>query len=45
MKGAGRAVKARRSWAINPKTRVKESDRVYRRPLEKRRTKKAIDLN
>ena len=28
-------VKVRRSWKINPKTRIKESSKVYKRPKKK----------
>ena len=33
-------VKARRRWAINPKTRVEKSEKIYYRPKEKRHAKK-----
>ncbi|NQT90569.1 MAG: hypothetical protein HQ558_04870 [Candidatus Omnitrophica bacterium] len=34
--------KARRSWCINPKTRVKESARVYKRPKAKQHIKNQV---
>ncbi len=37
-----KAPKPRRSWKINPKTRVKPSDKTYERPAEKKKTKKNL---
>jgi len=33
-------VKIRRKWAINPKTRVRQSETVYKRHLEKLKIRK-----
>jgi hypothetical protein len=38
-KARKRPIKARRRWAINPRTRVKESAKVYKRAKEKKRIK------
>ena len=35
-----RPVKARRRWVIDPKTRVKKSEKIHYRPKEKRHAKK-----
>ena len=35
-------VKIRKFWAINPKTRVKESKKIYSRKKNKKRLKKEI---
>lgn len=34
--------KTRRSWKINPRTRVKEDDKAYRRPKAKAQERKMI---
>lgn len=39
-----RTVKVRRFWRIHPRTRVKPSKRVYRRPKVKRQIKEAFLL-
>jgi len=35
-------IKARRLWNRNPKTRVKESEKEYKRPRAKQETKKVV---
>ena len=35
--------KPRRSWKINPKTRVKPSNKTYSRPGEKKKEKTWVD--
>lgn len=35
-------IKARRRWTINPKTRVEDSARVYKRHKEKGKIRKAL---
>ena len=35
-------VKARKRWVINPKTRIKKSDKIYFRPKEKKRIRKKL---
>ena len=39
MKGSKRPIKVRKRWAINHKTKVKRSEKVYYRPREKRNRK------
>ena len=34
--------KTRRTWKINPRTRVKEDERAYRRPTAKAQARKLI---
>jgi hypothetical protein len=34
--------KTRRTWKINPRTRVKEDDKAYRRPKAKAQARKLI---
>lgn len=34
--------KTRRTWKINPRTRVKEDERAYRRPKAKAQARKLI---
>jgi len=36
-------LKLRRSWAINPRTRVKKSEKVYSRPKAKLEAKRIIN--
>ena len=36
------SIKIRKRWKINPKTKIKESKRVYRRKRQKQRFKKEI---
>lgn len=36
MKKKPKKIKARRRWSINPKTRVKKSDKIYKRSRSKR---------
>ena len=36
-------VKIRKVWLINPKTRVKESKKIYKRSREKQRFKKEVN--
>jgi hypothetical protein len=38
-KGVKVRIKTRRRWIINPKTRVEENAKVYRRQAEKRKLK------
>jgi hypothetical protein len=35
-------LKTRRTWKINPRTRVKEDERAYRRPKAKAQARKLI---
>jgi len=42
-KSLSNGVKVRRFWTINPKTRVKESFKIYYRHRKKRETKKLIE--
>jgi len=35
-------IKIRRTWLINPKTRIKESKKVYKRSREKQRIREEI---
>lgn len=42
MKDAGRPIKIRKAWVINPRTRVKESKKIYLRQKLKQETKKII---
>lgn len=37
------ASKERQSWSINPKTKVKESSKIYNRNKEKRKIKKELE--
>lgn len=32
-----KSIKVRKRWVINPKTKIKESDKAYYRPREKRK--------
>ena len=38
-----RRVKIRKKWVINPRTRVKESKKIYSRKRSKRRLKKDLE--
>ena len=35
--------KVRKVWALNPKSRVKESGKLYERPRAKRQAKQRVD--
>ena len=35
-------IKVRKKWVINPKTKVKESDKIYIRPREKKKIKERL---
>ena len=37
-------IKIRRKWRINPRTKVKKSDKIYRRPRAKAKLRKLIKL-
>ena len=39
-KGLKKPVRIRKKWAISPKTKVEESEKIYYRPKEKRHAKK-----
>ena len=42
-KRLNKRISVRKKWALNPKTKVKESERVYNRPSEKERIKKTYE--
>lgn len=35
----GKEIKIRKFWTINPKTKIKESKKIYKRAREKRKVK------
>ena len=41
-KGGKLPIKVRKRWVINPKTRIKRSEKVYSRPKEKTKLKRAL---
>jgi len=43
-KGLKKPVKVRRKWTLNPRTRVKESDRLYSRPKAKKAIEKIYEI-
>ena len=44
-KGAKKPIKARRTWTINPKTRVAESGQAYKRQRAKIEAKKLYEVS
>ena len=39
-KGRKKPIRVRKKWAINPKTKIEVSDKIYFRPREKRKAVK-----